>query len=124
MCLGKRAASIFNRVFDYVDTIVIARLNLTSIVEQDVSAVAAEVEHQLAAPVRVVQLLVEIRKLTGLNRLRAQRPLLRCASPDVNFFDIHPAIRVIPVPFAFENVQVRQLIADRRPPTTSRVASP
>src|SRR6185503_5818554 len=58
--LGERAATVVDRVFDYVDAVVIAPLDLTSRIKQDVSAVAAEIEHQLAAPIRMVQLLVEI----------------------------------------------------------------
>src|SRR5690242_10930011 len=89
---GKCPATFEDRSADNVQRVVVLVTDRASRIEQQVSFVAAEIEHSLSPPVGVPELRVEVGKLRGLDELRAQRLLLGCAAPEMNFFDRHKGV--------------------------------
>src|SRR5262245_22573601 len=90
--VGKRLASLFDRFADHVETVIILMTNRARRIEQQVAFVAAEIEHVLAAPIRMAKLFVEVSELRRFHKLRSQRLLLRRSPPQMNLFDHKPQI--------------------------------
>src|SRR5688572_873966 len=68
---GKRAAAVVDSLFDHVEAIIILPLNRARRIEQDASPIPAKIKDELASPIWMTELLVEIRELRRLHRLRA-----------------------------------------------------
>src|SRR6476620_68839 len=91
----KRPASFFDRLTDHVNAVVILVTDRAGGIEQQVPLVATKVEHALARPARMRELLIEISKLRRLHELRTQRLLFRRAPPEMDFLDHHKRVRKV-----------------------------
>jgi len=74
---GKSLPTYLQRLFQNIQAVICFGRDHATVIEQEIALIASKIKHELSTPVRVIELMVEVRKPTPLPRQRAPGALLR-----------------------------------------------
>ena len=76
-----------------INAAILLRPDRALLLEQEISNIATEIEHNLATPIGMIQLPIKIRKVAWISLLQTLRSLFRRIAPQMILFQLSPPSR-------------------------------